>query len=594
MNSIIYEFPAFWLNFALHTALLSALVWMACRLMRDPAKRAYVAAVGIGAICVLPWISAMRLGSGHSKLPAGSEESAQATSMGEFVPTESPLPDWTIHLERKAPSEVPAERTEMISPSIPEANQIDLLSTAGFVWIAGSVMGLVWISIRQAMVVRWASSTREVVDGEWETLKRGDLRRDQFRISTEVVSPCVVGFYKPKIVIPTWLLESSENLHRTWAIKHEAEHLHAGDSRVAVLLSLAKALLWWNPVVHLLSLSWAADRERVCDARAVGSASERHRYGNFLLDLLEQSQTWIGGSISMARKGKLREMKMRLKYLMKNQPVANASLSFKAMVSCALLLTTTLIAFTGCELATVKSSPSIAFGKADGEIVEVLEESTPPDQLESDQLEVYDRTLASVDLMVVATQDPLPESGRMLSKDEKNDLLRRLSLASESRVMKFPHITLRSGQRANTEIYREVTVVSKKHEATQIKLGWLATFFRRGGGKDVMLDFRLKHTYLPDLYDENKIYDEKFEIDEVPADYLFKGDLVINLAEVKQRVMSSESTIVVPFASVEKGKHLSALVTVNAINFAGLPIPDFQSPDSASPHYNGVLGLPGD
>ena len=58
--SALSGIPAYWLNFLLHTALLSTFVWLGCLLIRDPGRRAFAAAAGVFAVAAIPWFSALR------------------------------------------------------------------------------------------------------------------------------------------------------------------------------------------------------------------------------------------------------------------------------------------------------------------------------------------------------------------------------------------------------------------------------------------------------------------------------------------------------------------------------------------------------
>ena len=102
--------------------------------------------------------------------------------------------------------------------------------------------------------------------------------------------PAVVGLREPAIVFPEWALALDPGLQRL-VLRHELEHVRAGDSRLRLLAALTTVLLPWNPV-----LWWQARRltlaiEVDCDARVLGADPRRERYGLLLLAIAQRQST---------------------------------------------------------------------------------------------------------------------------------------------------------------------------------------------------------------------------------------------------------------------------------------------------------------
>ncbi len=98
---------------------------------------------------------------------------------------------------------------------------------------------------------------------------------------TPDLGPVVIGFFRPCIAVPRWLLALAPAEIRL-ALTHEREHVQAGDTRLLAGAVAICALMPWN-----LPLWWMARRlaravEVDCDARvlAVHDAAE---YGRLLL-----------------------------------------------------------------------------------------------------------------------------------------------------------------------------------------------------------------------------------------------------------------------------------------------------------------------
>lgn len=100
---------------------------------------------------------------------------------------------------------------------------------------------------------------------------------------TETFGPAVVGFARPRIVLPDWVAEMEET-HRELVVLHEREHLRCRDP----VLVLA-GWIFLVAVPWLLPLWWQFSRlrraiEKDCDRRVVDRTGDARRYGRLLLE----------------------------------------------------------------------------------------------------------------------------------------------------------------------------------------------------------------------------------------------------------------------------------------------------------------------
>lgn len=100
---------------------------------------------------------------------------------------------------------------------------------------------------------------------------------------SETVGPAVVGFVRGRIVLPRWVLRL-DPLERAMMLRHEEEHLRAGDPRLLLLGALVVVALPWSPaawiMLHRLRLAIEID----CDRRVLRSANlDLRRYAELLL-----------------------------------------------------------------------------------------------------------------------------------------------------------------------------------------------------------------------------------------------------------------------------------------------------------------------
>jgi hypothetical protein len=112
------------------------------------------------------------------------------------------------------------------------------------------------------------------------------LIRQQYRFHVAeragASGPAVVGFFRPRIVLPTSFETQFSSDEQAAILAHERAHLARHDARINAIAALLRRLCWFNPLVHLASVWLRRDQELACDAAAL-----RHvpalQYANTLL-----------------------------------------------------------------------------------------------------------------------------------------------------------------------------------------------------------------------------------------------------------------------------------------------------------------------
>jgi hypothetical protein len=111
--------------------------------------------------------------------------------------------------------------------------------------------------------------------------------RPQLLLADTFASPALVGFFRPRVVLPAKLphtLAPEDLLH---ILLHECAHLRRRDVPLNYLLTFWTLLHWFNPLVWLLLPRIRADRELACDERVLVHTSDPAVYGRTLLALVE-------------------------------------------------------------------------------------------------------------------------------------------------------------------------------------------------------------------------------------------------------------------------------------------------------------------
>jgi beta-lactamase regulating signal transducer with metallopeptidase domain len=171
--------------------------------------------------------------------------------------------------------------------------------TLKWLWLGSSIAVLAfyslgWIRLR-LMAQRWPV---ERVNGT------------SVRVADHV-GPAVIGFWKPQIALPRWLIGSETN-QLAMALAHESEHIAAHDPRLLHLSLLLVALAPWN-----LPLWWQLRRLRFaievdCDRRVLKRGTNATDYGEMLLIIGQRQRGSLRGVLALTEKTSQLERRIRV------------------------------------------------------------------------------------------------------------------------------------------------------------------------------------------------------------------------------------------------------------------------------------------
>ena len=114
-------------------------------------------------------------------------------------------------------------------------------------------------------------------------------RGAQLCTSMEVERPSVIGFVRPRILLPPALFERLSAIELQQVVLHEMEHLRRGDDWSNLLQKIGLALFPLNPVLYWTEGRLCAERELACDDRVLQSSCTRKAYAMCLTRLAEDS-----------------------------------------------------------------------------------------------------------------------------------------------------------------------------------------------------------------------------------------------------------------------------------------------------------------
>ena len=101
-------------------------------------------------------------------------------------------------------------------------------------------------------------------------------------------SPALVGFVRPTILLPGWLVSSGPTSELEWALRHELTHWKHRDPWANLLRQAVQAVFFFHPAAWLAGRKWEEATELACDRALVGTSEEARHYAESLYQLLSR------------------------------------------------------------------------------------------------------------------------------------------------------------------------------------------------------------------------------------------------------------------------------------------------------------------
>lgn len=160
-------------------------------------------------------------------------------------------------------------------------------------WIAGAVFFVCWqiyryVPYRYVLQNSSHPIERDTLRAVFEEQKRslGIARDIPLRVSPAADCPMLAGFIKPTLYLPDEALDASD---AAFIFRHELTHYKRGDLWLKLALVAARAMHWFNPLVHLMARFAQEDIELACDDAVVRGmdVDARRAYGETILRSVE-------------------------------------------------------------------------------------------------------------------------------------------------------------------------------------------------------------------------------------------------------------------------------------------------------------------
>ncbi len=137
-------------------------------------------------------------------------------------------------------------------------------------------------------------------------------RKVSVLVSQRLEVPTAIGFYKPAIILPAWLLESTPAEELKYILLHELAHLRRRDDWTNLAQKILKALLFFLPSVWWIERRLSLDREMACDDAVLAHSGSPRGYAECLARVAERSFLRRQVALAQAVVGRVRQLTTRV------------------------------------------------------------------------------------------------------------------------------------------------------------------------------------------------------------------------------------------------------------------------------------------
>jgi beta-lactamase regulating signal transducer with metallopeptidase domain len=219
-------------------------------------------------------------------------------SIGSVAPITIPSIDSNVQIIVPAPvststpsqpTHLPTQPTALVNPGIVAPHAVSVSELFPIIWLMGLIIFfsyyVVGYSLFRKSVLRFSEGVEDDHTLDlWSHIKQEMGIKDHIELvrSRKVKSPMILGFFKPMFLLPC---ASYNDYDRQLIMKHELIHYLHHDVWNKLVLLLANAVHWFNPLIYVVRWRFYADVELACDSELVygSDITFRKQYGETIL-----------------------------------------------------------------------------------------------------------------------------------------------------------------------------------------------------------------------------------------------------------------------------------------------------------------------
>ncbi len=149
-----------------------------------------------------------------------------------------------------------------------------------------------------------------------------------------IASPMLIGFFRPRIILPVGELEDKE---LSYIFVHELTHSKQRDMFYKWLIQIIVCVHWFNPFVYLLEKEVNKSCELSCDEKVLSVLDDKAKreYGDTLISFLKSSNLYKSSLASVTLTEGAEQLKERLGAIMKFRKKSKVVIAITAIFTVA-------------------------------------------------------------------------------------------------------------------------------------------------------------------------------------------------------------------------------------------------------------------
>ncbi|HWB11733.1 MAG TPA: carboxypeptidase regulatory-like domain-containing protein [Pirellulales bacterium] len=222
----------------------------------------------------------------QARPPADRTSAAPALSSGLAKPSiANPVgrASSVSHRAEATAGERPATTTARLWSLSPAACAILLWSIGAiplFIRTSAGVLRLRQIRAEASAAPDWVATEAAMAGSRLAVQRRFEVVR-----SMHVKTPCLVGLWRPLVLLPPCQCEPEKREELGAILAHEVAHLKGNDPTFNALLHALSLVLWFHPLIWLMRRVHADACDEVCDSLAAGYVGDSNLYARTLARL---------------------------------------------------------------------------------------------------------------------------------------------------------------------------------------------------------------------------------------------------------------------------------------------------------------------
>jgi len=185
-------------------------------------------------------------------------------------------------------------------------------------WVSTATLGILRLTIGLWKVHRLRKNSllieASALSPELQQMihQRASGRRISFCISSDVHVPTAIGFFRPMILLPDWLIDELSSADLKTILLHELAHLRRRDDWTNLVQKLLRALFFFHPAVWWIERRLSLEREIACDELVLEQTGNARAYAECLVSLAEKGFLHRGLAMAQAAISRARDLSLRL------------------------------------------------------------------------------------------------------------------------------------------------------------------------------------------------------------------------------------------------------------------------------------------